>query len=108
MAGKLAFRTFCRNIYLLDRYFGLTIVPLEKQESSNLETSEFAEKYFSYSSLDASLEDFTLWLRELTGSEKFIRLKQEFLQIQTRLKTESDSELRHYLVERSCQMEDEF
>jgi len=84
-ARKMAYRTYFRNTYLFDKYFGRPIVPTEKWEGSNLETPEYAE-HFSYSSADNKLVAFTEWLRKLTNSDDFRQISKTFIDLNRRLK----------------------
>ncbi len=106
-AEKKAFQAFCRNTYMFDKFFGNPIKPIDKLESSNLDTPEFAKKYFEYSANQEELADFATWLRELISTEKFSGLCKRFIDAYARLKTEHDPEVRHYLVRIDRQLESE-
>jgi len=106
-AERKAFRAFCRNTYLFDKFFGRPIVPVPKWEGSNLESPGFAVHHFDYSSKQADLADFSAWLDRLTQSAEFRRLSEKYIAIQRRLKNESDTETRRYLCRLAAQLEDE-
>jgi hypothetical protein len=96
-AEQKAFNTFCSNTYLFDKFFGKPIIPIEKQEYSNIDIPEFTE-YFKYDSKEPELADFAEWLEQLINSDKFTTIKQKYIDIHIRLKTERDKELRTYLI----------
>jgi hypothetical protein len=106
-AEQKAFKTFCSNTYLFDKYFGKPIVPIEKQEYSNIDIPEFTE-YFKYSSTQPELEDFSRWLDHFISSEKFRAIKQKYIDIHIRLKTERDKETRTYLILHANQLAKEY
>jgi hypothetical protein len=96
-AQQKAFKTFCSNTYLFDKFFGTPIVPIEKQEHSNADIPEFTA-YLQYVHTQPELSDFANWLADLVASAKFQMLKQKFIDVQVRLKTETDKETRTYLI----------
>jgi hypothetical protein len=97
-AEKMAFRTFCANTYIIDKFFGRPILPLNKYESSNLESPDFTD-HFLYHAGQPELEGFTTWLGNLTQSEKFVKSSHKFIAIKKQLQTENDTETRHFLIE---------
>lgn len=96
-AEQKAFRTFCSNTYLFDKFFGNPIVPIDKQERSNVDIPEFTD-FFKYTSSQPEISDFSAWLEQLTSTEKFKTIRQKYIDIQIRLKTEEDRETRSYLL----------
>jgi hypothetical protein len=106
-AEKKAFKTFCRNTYLFDKFFNRQIKPIEKWEGSNLEQPDFTN-YFNYSEKQQQLIDFSQWLDEQIRSEKFIKASNKYIEIQKRLKTENDREIRQYLGKLIDQLENEY
>lgn len=103
-AEKKAFQTFCRNSYLFDKFFGRPITPIDKWEGSNLEVPGFTE-YLDYSSNQSELADFSKWLDTFISTQDFIDRSNKYIDIHKRLKTEHDSETRHYLVRQASQLE---
>ena len=91
-AEKKAFETFCSNTYLFDTFFGRSVTPIDKWESSNLENAAFS-KHLGYSSCQIELSDFSEWLKKYMLTEKFIKLSTKYIDIQKRLKTENDGSL---------------
>lgn len=106
-AEKKAFETFTSNTYIFDKFLGRPIVPLDKYENSNLDIPAFAD-YFNYSHDQPDLTDFSNWLDQFTKTEKFVAASQKFIVIYKRLKTEHDTETRHYLIKQARQLEDQF
>jgi hypothetical protein len=96
-AEQKAFKTFCSNTYLFDKFFGKPIVPIQKQEYSNIDIPEFTDS-FKYSCTQTELADFSKWLEHFISSEKFKTIKQKYIDIHIRLKTERDKETRTYLI----------
>ncbi|MCU7549575.1 hypothetical protein OCK74_10645 [Chitinophagaceae bacterium LB-8] len=103
-AEQKAFQTFCRNTYLFDKFFGRPIIPFDKWEGSNLEAPGFTE-YLDYSCRQPALGDFSEWLASFISTQDFINRSNKYIDIQKRLKTEDDSETRHYLVRQANQLE---
>jgi len=103
-AEQKAFQTFCSNPYWFDKFFGRPITPLNIWHSSNLTSPEYAEA-IEYSSGDSDLADFSEWLNELTSSNDFTSRINKYVDIYRRLKTETDKEVRHYLVQQAYQLE---
>ena len=106
-AGKKAFETFQSNTYLFDIFFGRQVTKIEKWEASNLQTQNFAENQFCYNNKQENLLDFSEWLDNFIATEKFILLRAKYLDIQERLKTEKDTETRHYLIQQERQLVNE-
>lgn len=106
-AEKKAFETFRSNTYLFDIFFGRQVMKINKWEGSNLQTQEFADNQFCYNSKQDNLADFSEWLDKFIATEKFILLSNKYLDIRQRLKTERDSETRHYLIQQERQLENE-
>ena len=103
--GKsMIFRTFFYNTYLLDWFFKLPVIPIEKEEYFIFEKPDYPVKHSIYSCADGQLEDFSLWLQQLYCGEEFREVKEAYINIQIRLKTETDSELVHYLKSRKSQI----
>ncbi len=106
-AEKKAFETFCANTYLFDKFFGRPITPVDKWEGSNLAMVDFTQ-YFGYSSKQTDLSDFSQWLDRVTSSVDFRSRCNRYIDIYQKLKTENDSETRHYLMMQARQLEETF
>ena len=105
-AEKRAFKTFCSNTYLMDKFFGKPIIQIDKSEGSNWEQPGLVNS-FPYSSQQPELADFAAWLQEFIRSEKFIRLSTKYIDVQKRLRVEDDQETRGYLIRHAHQLVDE-
>lgn len=105
-AERKAFQTFCRNTYVFDKFYGREIKAIEKWEGSNLEVPEFAMKYFDYSHTQENILDFAEWLKKFTSSEKFIHLRNKFIEIKKQLKVEHDIKKRRNLIKQAAKLED--
>ena len=103
-AEKKAFQVFCSNTYLFDKFFGRKTIVVNKWETSNLESSEFAEN-LHYSSGQQELADFSEWLKLLMSTKDFISKSDKYISIHKRLLTEDDEETRLYLVCQASQLE---
>ena len=104
-AKAKAFKTFCSNTYLFDKFYGRPVVPVDKEEGSNLEQPEFTA-YFDYSSEDPNLGDFSEWLSNLIESEDFRTRCDSYVAVQKRLKHETDREMRQYLIRHAWQLKE--
>jgi hypothetical protein len=108
--GKLAeakakiWQTFCANTYVLDKFFGHPIHPIQKDEWSNLAQAGFTA-YFTYSHQQPELFDFSQWLGEFMTSELFTTRKARYLTIHLQLLVEEDQEIRAYLRQEAHQLE---
>lgn len=103
-AEQKAFQTFCANPYWFDKFFGRPITPLDMWHSSNLAKPEYTE-VLEYSSTRPDLADFSEWLDKLISTADFINRSNKYIDIYKRLKTETDREMRHYLVRQAFQLE---
>lgn len=106
-AEKKAFETFCSNTYVIDKFFGRTIIPLDKYEGSNIDTPEFVD-YFNYSCKQADLIDFSKWLDNHTKTDKFKAASQRFVEIYKQLKKANVTETRGYLIRLAKQLEEQY
>jgi hypothetical protein len=104
-AESKAIQTYFANSYLFDKFFERQIIPIEKYENSNLDIPEFAE-YLNYSKNQIELNDFAEWLANFEKSENFREIKSKFHEIGKRLKTETDTETRRYLLKQLYQLRD--
>jgi len=89
-AEKKAWETFCRNTYLFDIFFCTQTTVIEKWEGSNLETKEYADNYFTYSSKQEHLIDFAQWLEEYVSTEVFKEFSKTYIEKQKTHKTRHD------------------
>jgi hypothetical protein len=96
-AEKKVVEAYFRNTYILDKFFGRPIQPIDKSEYSNICTPEYTQ-YFKYSADKPELADFCEFLSSLEQSAKFQSIKDRFIKAMIRLKTEKDPEMRHHLV----------
>ena len=103
-AEKKVFQTFTSNTYLLDKFLGRPVIPIDKWEGSNVEVIDFALDHFDYTPKQENLSGFAEWLDEFTKTERFISLAAKYIDIQKRLKNEKDMETRHYLVMHADQL----
>jgi len=63
---------------------------IEKWEGSNLETKEYADNYFTYSSKQEHLIDFAQWLEEYVSTEVFKEFSKTYIEKQKTHKTRHD------------------
>ncbi len=92
-----ATQTFFSNTYVLDKFLGLAIEPIEKDEFISLARPEYAE-YFSYSHEQKDLQDFADWLSGFLSSDKFKAIAHEFIRLQQLLLHESPGPVRDQLL----------
>ena len=104
-AEKKALQTFCSNPYWLDKFFDRPITPLDMWHSSNVTGPEYTVA-LEYSSSQPDLSDFALWLDALISSDDFSDRSNKYVDIYNRLETETDQEMRHYLVRQAYQLEE--
>jgi hypothetical protein len=103
-AEQKAFQTFCSNPYWFDKFFGRPITQLDMWHGSNTTRPEYTEA-LEYESRQPDLAGFALWLDSFISSEDFINRSNKYVDIYRRLKTETDKEMRHYLVGQAFQIE---
>lgn len=106
-AERKAFQTFCSNVYVFDKFFGKEILPIDKWEGSNVDTVAYAHTYFNYSASQGDLSDFAEWLKEFISSDRFLRFREKYIDIQKQLKIVEDYEKRSALIEKEHQLIDE-
>lgn len=104
-AKKKVLEAFTRNTYIFDKFFGRPIVPIEKWEGSNLETSEFVINYFQYSDKQENLLEFAEWLDELIYSERLKHFCDEYIEIYKSLKHEHEYKKRVSLIDKANKLE---
>ena len=102
-AEQKAFQTFCSNPYWFDKFFDKPITQLDMWHSSNITRPEYTEA-LGYSSTEQNLADFTDWLNKLISTDDFINRSNKYVDIYRRLNTETDKEMRHYLVRQASQL----
>lgn len=103
-AEKKAFQTFCANPYWFNKFFGRPMVLLDMWHGSNTTTIEYTD-VLEYSTEQADLSDFAEWLNKLISSSEFANRRAEYIDIYKRLKTETDKEIRYYLIRRAYQLQ---
>jgi hypothetical protein len=103
-AEHKVYQSFFSNTYLLDRFFGKSIIHVDKWEGSILESPEYIQ-YFGYTSNDQYLTDFSKWLEGLVSTDEFIATESEFITLNIKLKVERDGETRRYLIGQIRQLE---
>ena len=112
-AGKLGqaqgkvWQTFCANTNVLDTFLGRPIQPLAKAEGWAYAGVGLVDR-FPYSSQQAELLDFSLWLDEFMSSDAFISSRAQYVALYERLDTEEDGETRGYLIHQAHQLADHF
>lgn len=97
-AQKKALETFCSNTYVIDKFFNVPIIPINKWEGSNLESPSFTE-YFQYNCNQDVLQDFAEWLKAFIATEQFIDFTNRFIKLNKDLNLENDPIKRHALIE---------
>jgi len=103
-AEQKAFQTFCANPYWFDKFFGRAITTLDMWHYSSVTRPEYTDT-LEYSSSLSDLADFSEWLDKLISTDNFINRSTKYVDIYKRLKTETDKEMRHYLVQQAYQLE---
>lgn len=102
-AEKKAFQTFCANPYWLNKFFGRPMELLDMWHGSNTTTIEYTDA-LEHTHQQAALSDFAEWLGKLISTSGFMERSAEYIDINKRLKTETDKEIRYYLVRRAFQL----
>lgn len=103
IAEQKACQTFCSNPYWFDKFFGRHITPFDIWHRSNLTSPEYTDA-LEYSSSQSDLSDFAMWLGSFISTDDFINRSSKYLDICKRLKTETDKEMRNYLVRQAFQL----
>ncbi|MFD1140880.1 hypothetical protein ACFQ4C_07165 [Larkinella insperata] len=102
-----AWQTFCSNTYVLEKYLGRAIEPVDKYEWSNLASVAFTD-HFTYSDQQPELADFSEWLKQLMASERFAHSSQRYVEIHQQLQHEQDRKRREQLLKEADQLETSF
>lgn len=103
-AEQKAFQTFCANPYWINKFFGRPITQLDIWHSANLETPGYTEA-LEYTCEQPELADFAVWLDSFITTDDFTNRSNKYIDIYSRLKTETDKEMRHYLVMQAFRLE---
>lgn len=103
-AEQKAFQTFCSNPYWFDKFFGRPLLPLDIWHSSNTTRPEYTEA-LEYSSSHPGLAEFSDWLEKLLLTDRFVTRSNKYIDIYRKLKTETNQEMRSYLVQQAYQIE---
>ena len=98
-AEEKVLETFISNAYLIDYFLDKELTDYYPDQNSEWKT-ESLKKYFIYSKHDPGLEDFAEWLEIYVESSKFLSLKNEIIDIKTKLVTEQPGPTRKALVKR--------
>jgi hypothetical protein len=106
-AEKKALQTFMANIYLWDKFLGKELLHFDINESSEWE-SEMGTENLVYSKDHDEYKDFAQWLDQFMKSEKFMKIANEFIKIETQLKTEPTGRKRSQLVKRRYGLQDNY
>jgi len=96
-----AFETYRRNTYLFDTFLGRKITKFHGSHSSNLDTYQFAQEFFTYKSDQPELADFTAWLTALLDTPKFKALCEDYFEIQQQLAGEREYKARVLLLRKA-------
>ena len=107
-AEKMAFRTFCSNTYLFDKFLGKPVIPIDKEEYSNLDKPQYVNELFEYSHADEALFDFAHWLNGVIKTEKFKAAASAFIEVQKKLKREHNPKKRKELYDLARKIELEY
>jgi len=95
-AKKMAFRTYCSNIYFFNNYFGQEITPIKKFEKSDHEAADYV-KTVHFKEGNPKMTDFDEWLKQVSSFKKFVELTEKFVEIRKKLLVEQDSMVRNQL-----------
>ncbi|HAG15217.1 MAG TPA: hypothetical protein DCG69_01655 [Bacteroidales bacterium] len=105
-AESKAIKTYFSNSYLFDKFFDRPRIPIDKYEYSNFDMLEFTN-YLTYSKNQTELSVFRDWLSDFEKSKRFEKTKANFLEINKRLKKETNTETRGLLLQQLRLLEDE-
>ncbi len=105
-AESKAIKAYFSYPYLFDKFFDRPIIAIDKYEDSNLDIPEFIDNLM-YSKDKTDISDFVDWLSDFEQSERFEKIKTKFLEINKRLKTETDTETKSFLLRQLRQLEDD-
>ena len=106
-AESKAFKTYCSNTYIFDKFFGKQTIQINKYEGSNIETLDSLND-FVYSSKQSNLHDFSVWLEALISSKAFLIKSHNYVNLLTQLKHENNIEIRKSLIDQMGKIGEEF
>ncbi len=99
-AAQKAFQTFCANPYLFDQFLGTPVTPLDISHNSDLNPEEYAVT-LPYASSQHELAGFSAWLGALLATDDFIHRSAQYIEINKKLNTTSDLEMRNQLIQQA-------
>ena len=94
---KKILETFISNVYLIDRFLGKELMHFEISESSGWEEETILEN-LHYTKDQDQLHDFAQWLIQFLNNERFLKIANEFIEIEKQLGIEPAGKKRNNLV----------
>jgi len=98
-AENYALKTYFSNTFLFDRYFTRQSMWLDKKKQPGFQQAEYLEN-FNYSHDQDEFLEFSDWLNKFIQTDRFVKTKCEFDEIERQLETEPVGPRRTMLVER--------
>jgi hypothetical protein len=98
-AEDYAIRTYFSNTFLLDTYFKRPLQVTDKIVSASFQQLEYVQNFIYSHDQDDFLE-FSDWLNRFTQTDRFLKIKNEFDDIEKQLETEPVGPRRSMLVNR--------
>jgi len=98
-AEDFAMRTYFSNTFLFDTYFKRKLQHADKKVSASFQQADYVQNFIYSHDQDAFLE-FSDWLSKFIQSDRFVKTKSEFDDIEKQLETEPMGQRRSLLVKR--------
>ena len=96
-AERYALRTYFSNTFLIDKYFSKEQKRMDKKVSIGFQQADYL-KNFNYQHDHDDFLEFSDWLNKFTQSDRFLKSKDEFDEIEKQLETEPVGRRRTLLV----------
>lgn len=98
-AEDTAMRTYFSNTFLFDKYFSRDLIQEDKKVNANYQQAVYLIN-FNHRHYQDDLLEFSNWLNKFIHSDKFIKIRNEFNEIEKQLETEPVGQRRTMLVNR--------
>ena len=92
-------RTYFSNTFLFDKYFSRDLIQEDKKVNANYQQADYLIN-FNHRHYQDGLLEFSDWLNKFIHSDKFIKIRNEFNEIEKQLETEPVGQRRTMLVNR--------
>ncbi|WP_026452695.1 hypothetical protein [Aequorivita capsosiphonis] len=107
IAEKSILKSFMANDYLIEQFLGLPLKDRINNERSEWHRKQAIEN-FLYSEENPEFAEFSIWLKNFIESSEFLNFSNKYVDIEIKLKTETEVSKRSALLNKSRQLLDDY